>query len=1135
MQSLTLFYLFPAIAFLIVSGIWLANRSPGILGWLPIAACYLCSGLVLFLGGCHQMAHVQLKGVEIDLGTPESPREIMIGGPPEDAIEQPAPAFEVSGYPYDALRLKLHGDGLVISPGSGFDRSIVVQSGEEIVPLLNSIPALYHLQDQDIIEIGSDVSTQKWTLGRAADHLTPTTGNEPRWVGRDGTGVAFSGNLPPSVVGLQVKSGNLIVTRGPGFSGQIKVIIDGQPLEGEQESWSLPYDSGKTTLEISTPDLLAGNMTVNLGVESASLSWKSASAENPPSLLQSAILRTGDTITMGGGPDDEIRVFGLLPGFFELTLNPDKNIVVSLSKAGIEAMEEGKGLYADHRISRSFAEYKNGKIINKEDGWTLGTPESPTGGKLIFRIQSNASGREEERSAPAEVSGDLPTEPELSSDSIVAEIRWLSNPQTEWVLPNRQVTLPMFPDHTISLFTRRNFRQAAFPLKRASGYPSSVTSCLFSGLQNEDFNSLSLLQTDPGVRVFRDGKPLRAANGERPLGLLEPNAEISFLQLLTTTNDVRTGGSGSRLSDILRLATRDKFAKFELTTRPNGNSSRRILAVDFINPEIQAIPMGDIKHGKKIAESDDRSISFGVNEVSGFSTESYQVRFKALTSWFRKANAKVVLQSDITVQDDYRTQEIDYSTPFTIGDRDRLRLEISKRTIPFKTIFWLLTGGLILVSVFFVHRNDIGWYFLLFGIAFLTCSRVLFAQAAMVNPPYSFEAASTATFAVIIIPLMVAVMAIALPLIMPGRLEAQLRQWQNGAPFTKLAIAAGIVFAIRVAFLFLGFKESVNLGVGRFALSIISVPAHIIIFSLGCARLFAERKSSGSYEFSLIGKFFTFVCALFFFQFATAFLVSDVGLFLYLLPQVLIVALIGLSICIEATSKLRRFDVDKTEVVSQALTAVLLVLPLAFTIWTFTSPRILYSMPVLSGILATDQEIATGSTELRILQFINEEYLIKLGTDTAERIAQDHAIMENYARRGLWGEGYLQVDVIHAKRNTSLNDNVSAIFIFAQFGILGALAVALAYLSVVFSTSQAADGINGPVGWAAVTASLTFCLASVYMMAANYGFLPFTGRNMYLLGLNSKSDLIESLGVLFFCILALVYAAHRKKISAVSE
>jgi cell division protein FtsW (lipid II flippase) len=205
-----------------------------------------------------------------------------------------------------------------------------------------------------------------------------------------------------------------------------------------------------------------------------------------------------------------------------------------------------------------------------------------------------------------------------------------------------------------------------------------------------------------------------------------------------------------------------------------------------------------------------------------------------------------------------------------------------------------------------------------------------------------------------------------------------------------------------------------------------------------------------------------------------------------------------------------------------------LVLPLLMMALVFTAPKALISAwPGLLEEMASNEELVTDSTLLRVLNFADEDYLINLGTDTAERIAQDHAIMANYAHRGLFGEGYLQVDVLTAKAVTALNDNVSAVFIFAQFGVVGAVAVLVAYIAILLGALGARESINSLTSWLALMAGMSFALVSLYMMAANYGLLPFTGRNMYLLGLNSWSDVAESFVLIFLIMLGIARAQFR--------
>jgi hypothetical protein len=940
--------------------------------------------------------------------------------------------------------------------------------------------------------------------------------------------------LPDSTLGVSRGEGETIVLhRLPSTGPQSFITVNGTAFPEGQLTWTVPYKSGETAITISFPDPLAGIINVNLGIGSASLSWRSAQASTPLSLAKSVQLAEGDLLTMGGGSDDDIAVFGLPPGFFELALNSEKQLVVTLSSSGAKAVEGGENFFTDQPLSREFLIYKEGRALKEFEVWKLGKDSSPTGGRLRFTLNPQSFQTKTDQPTPLEVSGDSPLQP-VTSNPRVAQIEWVGNPATIWELPNRKITIPMLPDRPVSLFTRRNWAQAAYPLKRVSPYPSLISSSLFTGLQNKDFNSLSLLQTDPGIQIIRHDSPAGGTDRDLKDGHLMPDTDITFLQLSASSAGTVTTPFERSLDDIVRLATRKKFSRFALRSDP-ATPEKRSLEIQLTEPEIQSIPMGEIKEGKKIAESQDRRISFGLNEVTGFSAEPYQVRFRSLSDWFRNVNAQVVLGWEIETQDDYRHQKIDFEEPFYVGERDRLHLKITKQTIPTKTLTWLAVGALLSTFVVLKHRQSLPWNALMFGVSFLLCSRLLFSQAAMVNYPYSFEASQTAVLAIVLVPLALVALAILLPFFLPGRLDQKLLYWERGASFRNLAATAFIFLIGRLLFLALGYKESIDLGVGRFSLSIISVPAHIIIFSLGCTRLFWERKRIGDYDFPLIGRFLAFSAAIFLSQFATSVIVSDVGLLLYLIPQALIVALIGFSILAESLAGLRQLHRDKMEIASQATIAILMMMPMVVTVWTFSSPKSLFSAPVLSRIIADKDDIATGSTELRLLQFINEDYLINLGTDTAERIAQDHKIMANYAKRGIWGEGYLQVNVIPAKRTTSLNDNVSAVYLFAQFGVLGAIAVVFAYLCILTCGTASILRQGGPFGWLILTSSLTFSLASVYMMAANYGLLPFTGRNMFLLGLNSRSDIIESMALIALMCLALVVFEYREKSQILTE
>lgn len=65
-----------------------------------------------------------------------------------------------------------------------------------------------------------------------------------------------------------------------------------------------------------------------------------------------------------------------------------------------------------------------------------------------------------------------------------------------------------------------------------------------------------------------------------------------------------------------------------------------------------------------------------------------------------------------------------------------------------------------------------------------------------------------------------------------------------------------------------------------------------------------------------------------------------------------------------------------------------------------------------------------------------------------------------------------------------------------------------------------------PEGVLALATLFTVALAGLYMILANYGLTFFTGKNVYLLGLDSVGDALESLALLGMAALALGYVGR---------
>jgi hypothetical protein len=101
---------------------------------------------------------------------------------------------------------------------------------------------------------------------------------------------------------------------------------------------------------------------------------------------------------------------------------------------------------------------------------------------------------------------------------------------------------------------------------------------------------------------------------------------------------------------------------------------------------------------------------------------------------------------------------------------------------------------------------------------------------------------------------------------------------------------------------------------------------------------------------------------------------------------------------------------------------------------------------------------------------------------------------------------------------------VPAVLIAGQWGLLGTLGTLLLFLTLALLAATIAPWGGVAAGGGAVAlgrgelqraagtvAGFTLALVSVYMLLANYDLLPFTGRNVYLLGLDSHADVLESL------------------------
>jgi hypothetical protein len=508
-------------------------------------------------------------------------------------------------------------------------------------------------------------------------------------------------------------------------------------------------------------------------------------------------------------------------------------------------------------------------------------------------------------------------------------------------------------------------------------------------------------------------------------------------------------------------------------------------------------------------------------------------RFSLLTSRHDPANAELRLEQDRWIRrDDRGDHPFVWDQPFQLGLDHQLEVLVRHVGVPMRLIGLCLLGALLSAGVFLLMPTGGLVGALFFGLTYLACSRLLHGHAAWVNAPHDAGAVAVAAQVVWMLPLVLCVFWLLAPQILK-RLQLWLEEARRGWTYPSLIALALTLLAARLVLGLAGFKEALVIGGSRVALSMFFVPAHLVLFALALCRLEADRSQDGGHPLAPQWRFLAFIYGVFFpAQLISGVFVSDLGIFLYFLPPTLMLSAQGLGIVVaEARALIEKRGAEGESRGIALIGALLFLLPAAGLGAVMANPLEAVSVfPEVRAAIETPERVITESNVLRLMQFIDEESLAAMGTDESERIAQDHALMRSYAHRGLLGDGYLGVKVVHAKRETALNDNVFAVYGLAQFGVLGGLCLVVAYVAVMLGGSAGA-GACGFCRHVALLAGLALGLTSLYMMGANTGLLPFTGRNMYLLGLNSLGDVAET-AVLVLLVVVGTVSRHEKVLPA---
>lgn len=310
---------------------------------------------------------------------------------------------------------------------------------------------------------------------------------------------------------------------------------------------------------------------------------------------------------------------------------------------------------------------------------------------------------------------------------------------------------------------------------------------------------------------------------------------------------------------------------------------------------------------------------------------------------------------------------------------------------------------------------------------------------------------------------------------------------------TPIMIAALLFTVVRVALLAFGWKESANFGV-RMSLSVLHIPAAAVLQGFYFWRTWQRVQRHGSLrtpDLAAAAAILLFVWGI------PAALTSDVGLALLNAP---LFVLLLLAVSRHATDHRGRW-------VARVLVAFV-VLFLA------GGPFLRLALPFF-GSEERLLSAASDANYARFLHFAAPERLRELATKRGESLAVTSAILQSYISTGLFGRGYGHSDVSPHLGDTALRDFAPAVFVAAEWGLVGTVAALLIYLLFAiiasdwlpWSAAYGADERPGPA--VAFVAAATIAVSSIYMILANHELLLLTGKNAYLLGLDSAGDVIE--------------------------
>lgn len=331
----------------------------------------------------------------------------------------------------------------------------------------------------------------------------------------------------------------------------------------------------------------------------------------------------------------------------------------------------------------------------------------------------------------------------------------------------------------------------------------------------------------------------------------------------------------------------------------------------------------------------------------------------------------------------------------------------------------------------------------------------------------------------------------------------------------RLVWLAALLCLVRGVLGLAGFKESLDVFGFRVALSILHVPLALLLQAAVLGLLWRLSRSRGRPP--AVRDFGPALAVLLLAWVLPAVIVSDLGLVLLNVPVFLVI----LFLLAEAASKEqgvrdREWPVRRRlmHLPKTALWAWVALIFCPFVLW-------------LAFYLLGTEGILNDRNILRLLHFASPSRLVEVGTRPGEEHAIMSAVMRAYTHDSLLGKGFGGAEISPHIRPTALREHAPSVLLSGDWGLVGCLGTLLAYLALLLAAPPLMPWRRRPVepgqetpqslhfAYLGALAILTLAVPSALVMLANYELALFTGKNAYLLGLDSMADLLEALVLSF--------------------